>query len=112
MEQDIAFGYLYRGWGITRMKLIVEITDEYYKLLQEYPVYQCTSDMLILKMGKPLIEPKYMPYVNIRAIESPKYRVEINTKDETVVITRDDVNGKCTLEQLRAMGIFKEDKND
>lgn len=42
------------------MKLIVEITDEYYNLLQEFPVYQCTLDMLILKMGKPLLEPKWV----------------------------------------------------
>ena len=36
------------------MKLIIDIPEEYYKVIMEIPVNQSTADMLIIKTGTPL----------------------------------------------------------
>ena len=35
------------------MKRIIDITDEYYKIITEIPNHQCTADMLIIKNSIP-----------------------------------------------------------
>ena len=38
------------------MKLLIEISEEYYKAIIEIPNHQCTADMLLIKYGTLLPE--------------------------------------------------------
>ena len=53
---------------------------------------------------KNMMEDKYITFEYLQIIQEPMYRGKVNLSSSTVTITRDDENGKLTLDDCRRLG--------
>lgn len=79
------------------MKLVVDIPEDYYKVIKEIPVEQSTADMLIIRYGTPL--PKgHGRLIDADAVEKEMNKSEVEADRNADYYTADKID--CAMEYI------------